>query len=210
MATSQQAQQFGRKKTRRPRKDIGAKLYRHELEALREVEGLVAHGKTYEKARAEVSKKHGVGTRTLSRGKTLAADLDIMVNQPMALWRSLGHVLEGDNPFRQPPKKFSLDRQILPAVNAVFDASKVTKISSNNLVAALVTSGVSTWVTCNRGKPVSERQLAIKLSKFGIRPRKIRQGSKTMNGYHLKQFQYAFKRYLPSSTHVTNGTIPLE
>jgi putative DNA primase/helicase len=77
------------------------------------------------------------------------------------------------------------------------------KISTVDLIAALVADEDSAWATYNRGKPLSPRQLAKQLSAYGIKPRTVRtdqksdeKKSRTPKGYYGSEFEDAFARYL--------------
>ncbi len=53
------------------------------------------------------------------------------------------------------------------------------------------------WPEANRGKPISERWLALKLGAFGIKPKNVRLGDKQAKGYERADFEDAFARFLP-------------
>lgn len=56
------------------------------------------------------------------------------------------------------------------------------------------------WATYNRGNPLTPRQLANRVSEYGIEPKTIRFSSGTAKGYEREQFEDAFDRYIPSSS----------
>ncbi|MBM3273492.1 DUF3631 domain-containing protein, partial [Candidatus Kaiserbacteria bacterium] len=49
-----------------------------------------------------------------------------------------------------------------------------------------------------RGNPLTARQLAKRLSTYGIKPKNLRFKSATLKGYEKSDFAEAFERYLPS------------
>jgi len=74
--------------------------------------------------------------------------------------------------------------------------AKVTKISSVDLIDALVSDLDAPWATWNRGKPLTPRQLANLLSPYGIKSKTVRISEySTPKGYDLGQFADAFTRY---------------
>jgi len=73
------------------------------------------------------------------------------------------------------------------------------KISTADLLAALVRDEPGLWGRSAGGRPMSASQLATRLKEFGIRSQDIKfPGNTTLKGYRLNQFQDAFDRYLPS------------
>lgn len=103
-------------------------------------------------------------------------------------------------------ESLSIGVELLADIQAVFEAKHTDKVFSAALLDALVADEEAPWATWNRGKPMSPRQLAAKLTEFGIRSNTIRQGSKTLKGYVLDQFGDAFTRYLSPSTAPTSVT----
>ena len=71
------------------------------------------------------------------------------------------------------------------------------RLSSNELVAALIAIEGRPWAEWKAGKPLSANGLARLLAPFGIAPATIRTGTGTPKGYQLAQFEDAFARYLP-------------
>lgn len=67
------------------------------------------------------------------------------------------------------------------------------------------------WTAWNRGTGLSDEQLAGLLEPFGIRPKQIRVGAKTLKGYLRDAFLDAWSRYLPvhvSGVSSIGGYIP--
>ena len=81
-------------------------------------------------------------------------------------------------------------------IEAIFEERGVDRISSVDLVAALVEIETSPWCEFVNGKPISTRRLATLLKPFEVAPASTRIGDKTPKGYHLDEFKDAFGRYL--------------
>lgn len=80
-------------------------------------------------------------------------------------------------------------------------------IASKELLRALTEDDETPWGTWNRGKPLAVRQLAARLSEFGIGPKTARlPGGERLKGYLLADFRDAFHRYLSTDTPVTSVT----
>lgn len=56
------------------------------------------------------------------------------------------------------------------------------------------------WCEWKNGKPMSARSLSTLLNPFGIKPKQIRFGKKSLKGYEFANFADAFRRYLPVQT----------
>jgi hypothetical protein len=80
-------------------------------------------------------------------------------------------------------------------------------IASGDLIDDLTANPERPWSEANRGKPINERWLSVKLGAFGIKPSKLpREGGKQQRGYSVATFHDAFDRYL-SSPPVTSGQV---
>lgn len=91
----------------------------------------------------------------------------------------------------------SIRVRLLADVSATFTAKGVDRISSADLVDALNSFDEAPWCEYDRGKPISKNKLSRLLKPFGVSSNtvKFRDGG-TAKGYHLKQFEDAFGRYL--------------
>ena len=49
----------------------------------------------------------------------------------------------------------------------------------------------------SRGRPISQREIALLLDPYDIHPTYIHRGSKTERGYRIEHFAEAFRHYLP-------------
>ncbi len=88
--------------------------------------------------------------------------------------------------------------ELLTDVQAIFEAKKVLKLRSAELLAELIANAEMGWSGYNRGShPLTVRQLAKLLSGYGIKPRTVRLSpTKTYKGYYRDDFADAFDRYL--------------
>jgi hypothetical protein len=77
-------------------------------------------------------------------------------------------------------------------------AGNADKIFSTDLVSRLKAIETSPWADWNSGKGLSQNALAQKLKDFDIRPRKVRIGEQSLQGYHWESFKEAWERYLVS------------
>lgn len=99
----------------------------------------------------------------------------------------------------------SLDQELLGDIREVFETRKADKLSSADLLAALIGDEEKSWATYNRGRPMSPKQLSNRLKGYGIKPAVIRIGLATPRGYRLADFDDAFARYL-AGTAVLSAT----
>ncbi len=94
----------------------------------------------------------------------------------------------------------STGNQLLADIQAVFAGRLATqgpKISTVDLIEALVADTERPWATYNHGKQLSPRQLAKQLTIYGIGSKTVRLDTgKTPKGYEFSQFEDAFARYL--------------
>jgi hypothetical protein len=103
--------------------------------------------------------------------------------------------------------------QLLGAIKGAFEARGKDRIISAGLVIDLVADETAPWATYNKGKPISQRQVANLLKAYGIKPKviKLDDGS-TARGYLLEWFTDVFSRFYasdgasPPSPSVTNVT----
>jgi Protein of unknown function (DUF3631) len=87
---------------------------------------------------------------------------------------------------------------LLADIREVFAENGSDRISSFDLVAALVAMADKPWGECNHGKALTQNGLARRLKGFGIFPEKIGPKTKRVNGYSKVAFADAFSRYLPN------------
>lgn len=98
--------------------------------------------------------------------------------------------------------------ELLADVQRVLDELQVDRIAGADLLSALLADEERPWATFNAGKPLSQVQLARRLSTFGIPSRSVRlPDGRTPKGYPIEAFADAFARYLPS-TPLESATAP--
>jgi hypothetical protein len=92
----------------------------------------------------------------------------------------------------------SLGVRLLTSIRVVFEERAAERLSSADLVAALVADEEAPWGDL-RGKVLDPRSLSTRLRPFGVRPRNVRLGTAQAKGYERADFEDAWARYLPPS-----------
>jgi len=111
---------------------------------------------------------------------------------PWPAWgRAAALALSGDD-----APSMSTGTELLADIREVFELLACTRIKTADLIAALCEDEEMPWATYNRGKPISPRQVAIRLKGYCIHSKTIRLGAQTPKGYERAQFDEAFARYL--------------
>jgi Protein of unknown function (DUF3631)/Primase C terminal 2 (PriCT-2) len=88
--------------------------------------------------------------------------------------------------------------ELLADIKVAFAASGLDEITTKALIEALCADEERPWATWNKGKPISDRQVAKLLKQFVILSEDIHPPEgKHAKGYKLIRFQDAFERYLP-------------
>jgi hypothetical protein len=95
----------------------------------------------------------------------------------------------------------SIGVELLRAIKGALEARNMDRITSAGLITDLVTDETAPWATYNKGKPISQRQVAGLLKPYGIKPGTIRlDDDSTPKGYLSEWFTDVFSRlYTPSS-----------
>lgn len=109
----------------------------------------------------------------------------------------------------------STGNELLSDIQHVFESKKLDRISTAELIAALIEDDEAAWATYNRGRPLAPRQLARMLAGYGIRSKNIRMGYEQAKGFDREQFGDAFTRYVsppPENNRpaVPNATNPID
>jgi putative DNA primase/helicase len=86
--------------------------------------------------------------------------------------------------------------ELLSDIHAIFEAKNVDRLSSADLVAALVEDEEKRWAGHNRGFPIKPAQVARLLREYNICSNTIRVFCTTKKGYLRNQFEDAFARYV--------------
>src|SRR5262249_48904722 len=75
------------------------------------------------------------------------------------------------------------------------------RITSGGMIGDLVADETAPWATYNKGKPISQRQVAGLLKPYWIKPKTIRlDDGSTPKGYMLEWFTDVFSRFCSSSS----------
>jgi putative DNA primase/helicase len=93
----------------------------------------------------------------------------------------------------------SSSAELLSDISAVFDATGDERISTADLLRALVGKEESPWATYHMGKPMTARNLAKRLGEYSIKSMNVRFGHEVQKGFHRSQFVDAFIRYWPQA-----------
>lgn len=103
----------------------------------------------------------------------------------------------------------SINVELLRDIKDVFDSKNGrSSLLTHELIDALVVDEESPWATWNRGKPISPRQLAVRVKEFGAVAASIRIGPSTGKGYKKASFEDAFVRYIPPVEDVNDEASP--
>ncbi|MDI1360861.1 DUF3631 domain-containing protein [Methylotenera sp.] len=87
--------------------------------------------------------------------------------------------------------------ELLADIQEVFEAKRVIKLTTTELINALCEDTEKSWATYNRGNQLSPKQLSNKLKDYGITSKTIRINAyETAKGFECDQFNDAFARYL--------------
>ena len=100
---------------------------------------------------------------------------------------------------------------LLADIQQLFGEAKADRIFSRDLVQALCTRSDRPWSEANRGKPITETWLAIRLRAFRVHSKDLRIGKDHAKGYETADFNESFERYLPSDcvSKRDNVTMPI-
>jgi len=93
--------------------------------------------------------------------------------------------------------------EVLSAIRDLFAAQHADRLGSRRIVAELTADRTSRWKECNRGKPLSEAQLARLLRPFEIYPTAFGNAM----GYRLADCRDTFVRYLPPEQRDQTGQV---
>jgi hypothetical protein len=91
-----------------------------------------------------------------------------------------------------------INEQLLLAVKKAFEQKNEIRLQSAELRRILLEDDEAPWLSFDKGRPMTIRQLAQQLKQFGILSKTLRFDSKTLKGYELADFATSFKDYLPN------------
>lgn len=102
----------------------------------------------------------------------------------------------------------SASNELLTDIQHVFDSKRVQRISTADLIAALVEDEEAAWATWNRGRPLNPRQLSRMLKGYGVASKNIRMGYEQAKGFDREQFADAFTRYVSPPPENSRPAVP--
>lgn len=95
----------------------------------------------------------------------------------------------------------STGAELLADIQAFFETKGVQRVSTVDLLSALLSDDEKPWATCRRGKAMNARSLGEMLSGYSIASKSLRiDGEPPCKGFERKQFHDAFERYLHAPT----------
>jgi putative DNA primase/helicase len=95
--------------------------------------------------------------------------------------------------------------ELLADINIAFNASGSDEVTTKALLAALCAAEERPWATYNKGKPISDRQVAKLLKQFPILSEDVYPpGERHAKGYKRARFLDAFERYLDPPNHASS------
>jgi hypothetical protein len=101
----------------------------------------------------------------------------------------------------------SIGVQLLGAIKGAFEARGTDRITSAGLINDLIADETAPWATYNKGKPISQRQVANLLKAYGIKPKTIRLDDGSFpKGYLLEWFTDVFSRFYGADGAPTSET----
>lgn len=92
----------------------------------------------------------------------------------------------------------TIGAELLTDIQDIFHQKDADRISTTDLIQALVSDEEKPWRTYNRGFQITPRQLSTKLKGYGVYTKTIRIGNGTHKGYEKDQFKEVFSRYIPT------------
>lgn len=100
------------------------------------------------------------------------------------------------------------DGRLLTDIKQAFAAHGEHRITTADLLKRLNALDEAPWPHFSHGRPMTARDLAQMLRRYGVHSLSIRKGDSVARGFQLEQFQQAFARYAPTATpaHATPAT----
>jgi putative DNA primase/helicase len=96
-------------------------------------------------------------------------------------------------------KELNYSTMLLNDIREAFGEKGADRITSADLVAALVAMADRPWGECNHRKALTQNTLARRLKPYGIQSKDVGPEHGRLKGYLLESFFDAFSRYLPDS-----------
>lgn len=135
----------------------------------------------------------GLNDRARDNWKPLLAIADLIGQGTGALARKAALTFSGGTSEERPNSEL-----LLGDIRDLFDSKHTDRLKSEDIIEALVVMEEKPWPEWGRTKrPMTKVAMARQLKRFGIKPKMIRIGDKTVRGYDRKWFEDAFARYIP-------------
>ena len=87
---------------------------------------------------------------------------------------------------------------LLSDLHRIFEKHRQEQLPSALLVKELNELDDRPWAEFRKGQPLTPNTLSRLLRPFGVKPKKLRFGTETRNGYERSAFVDAWRRYLPA------------
>jgi putative DNA primase/helicase len=142
-------------------------------------------------AKAKPALPEDLNDRAQDNWEPLVAIADIAGGDWPALARKAAVIISGGD-----AEPVSSSTELLKDIRDVFTLKKMDRLHTQDLLDALLQDEESAWASFNKGKSMTARQLATQLSEYEIKSCSVRIGERSAKGYHLRQFDDAFRRYL--------------
>lgn len=145
---------------------------------------------------------HGLGDRAQDCWEPLLSIADLAAGEWPGLARAAALALHGVE--EETP---SIGVELLRDIDAAFKERHASRLASRELLNILTHDEEAPWATWNRGNPLKIRQLAARLSEFGIKPKDARlPNGDRLKSYLRDDFADAFARYLSAEEVVLSVT----
>lgn len=164
-----------------------------ELEPLRRRAGRWARDNSEMLTRADPDVPSDLNDRAADNWRTLLAIADLAGGPWPALARQAAFRLSGAQEDDQ-----SQAVQLLIDIRQLFDEAAVDRLASRQIAEKLAEREDRPWPELRGGRPITPRQVARILQRFGVRPGTVRISGETVKGYLREGFADAFERYLPA------------
>jgi hypothetical protein len=143
-------------------------------------------------ASASPALAHGLGDRAQDCWEPLLSIADVAGGEWPGLARVAALALHGVE--EETP---SIGVELLRDIEAAFKKRQTSRLATTELLSILTDDEEAPWAAWNRGSPLRPRQLAGRLSEFGIKSKTTRlPNGAQLKGYALADFGDAFTRYL--------------
>lgn len=90
----------------------------------------------------------------------------------------------------------SVGIDLLQDIKNIFDTKQLIRTFTGDLLHELCSDDEAPWLTYNRGKPLTARQLGTRLREYKIESKDLRIGNQVRKGFAREQFEDAWTRYL--------------